>query len=72
MGYGYIRKRRLIIYYTKQSVSNHITSATTKYGLSLIFSADQDLDPDDSNKWIISVGHPSLGQSKDFYLITKR
>lgn len=55
------------VFIRKKTVSNHITSATTKYGMSLIFSADQDLDPDDSNKWIISVGHPSLGMSQSYF-----
>jgi len=50
-----------------QSVQNGITTATAFYGISAIFSADQDLDPQDSNKWIISVGHPSIGMSQSYF-----
>ena len=44
-----------------QSVYNSIVQALTKYSTSAIFSADQDLDNEDSNKWIIDLGHPGLG-----------
>jgi len=49
------------------SVMNSITTAHAHYGISTIFSADQDLDPDNSNSWIISLGHPSLAMSQSYY-----
>merc|ERR1711990_31098 len=50
-----------------QSVYNSIVQALTKYSTSAIFSADQDLDNEDSNKWIIDLGHPGLGMSQTYY-----
>ena len=52
------------------SVMDAITTASAVYAVSAIFSADQDLDPADSNKWIISLGHPSLGMSQSYYTTT--
>ena len=51
----------------KDSVMNSITTAHAHYGISTIFSADQDLDFEDSNLWIISLGHPSLAMSQSYY-----
>lgn len=52
------------------SVMDSITTAAASYGVSAIFSADQDLDPDNSNNWIISLGHPSLAMSQSYYTTT--
>ena len=48
----------------------NIIKALTTYGTNAIFRADQDLDNDDSNKWIIDLGHPGLGMSQTYFTTT--
>ena len=50
-----------------QTAYTNIIKALTTYGTSAIFRADQDLDNDDSNKWIIDLGHPGLGMSQTYF-----
>ena len=56
----------LILKTNKKSIIDCLTT----YGTSCVFSADQDLDNDDSNSWIIDLGHPRLGMSQSYYVTT--
>merc|ERR1719334_1725975 len=51
-----------------QSLQFQLVTAWINYGINPIFAGYPDLDPADSSKWLMELGHPSLGMSQSYYL----
>ena len=50
-------------------VQLQLSAALNDYGVSPLYSFYPDLDPQDSSKWLLEIGHPSLGMSQSYYLL---